>query len=349
MRGKLRRWWPAVKAVLGLAIVLLIGRRFASDLASAELWARPWQPAWLVLSGLLYLAGLSFSALYWGRLLAHLKEPAPPLAVARAYFVGHLGKYIPFKAYSLVLRADLVRQRGVSPSLAGLTTFYEVLTTMASGALLAAGLFAACGPESGAALSRQSLLQALSLTRPEEGGLGWAACVGLALLLAAATGLPVVPALFNRVAHHLTLPFRDRDAPLPAIRLAYLLEGLALTAVGWLLLGISLWCALRAVVGPLNWPPAALARLPASLAVAYVAGFVILVAPGGIGVREFFLVLFLGPELVGLTGASASEAESLAVGVVVALRLAWTAAEFLLAALLFFAPAPKLSVARGAP
>jgi uncharacterized membrane protein YbhN (UPF0104 family) len=338
MRGKLRRWWPVLKALLCLAILVAIGRQFAADLRRPELYQRPLHLGWLALSGLLYLLGLGLSALYWRRLLGHLGN-RPPLAMTlRAYFIGQLGKYLPGKAWALLLRAEYVRPGGVGLGVATLTAFYEVLTTMASGCLLAAVLFAALGPEGGSNPTAADLRGLLSLRLPESGVLGWEAPVLVALALFAATGLPLLPGLFNRVVHRLTLPFRGRDDPVPTIRLAYLGEGLLMTTLGWCLMGGALGAALRGVLGAdLAWTPAALARLPAALAVSYVAGFVILVAPAGLGVREFFLTLLLAPELAALGEMGEPAAARAAVVLaVLALRLAWTAAELLLAGLLYF-------------
>jgi uncharacterized membrane protein YbhN (UPF0104 family) len=336
MRGKRRRWWPVLKALLSLAILFVIGRQFALDLRRPELWRRPVHPGWLVLSAGIYLLGLSLSALYWYRLLLHLGS-RPPLGQAfRAYFIGHLGKYLPGKAWALFLRASLVRGTGVSLGRATLTGFYEVITTMAAGALLAAVLFALFGEDRGLGLTGQTLGRLVRLQLDETEGVGRTLAVALALLLLAVTGLPLLPPLFNRVVHHLSLPFRDPEADsVPPIRLHYLMEGLLLTGVGWLLVGASLACALCGVVGPdLPWSGAMLGRLSAMMAIAYVAGFVILLAPSGLGVREYLLTLFLVPQLVN--GTEAGEARGLAVLTVLVLRLVWTVAELLLAGSLYW-------------
>jgi hypothetical protein len=329
-----------LKALLCLVILYMIGRQFARDLARPELWQRPLHPGWLLLSGLLYLLGLAFSALYWDRLLGHLGSRPPAGATLRAYYVGHMGKYLPGKAWALFLRASLVRGHGVSLGLATLTAFYEVLTTMAAGALLAAVLFALLAPDAGAGLTWDTSQRLLWLEHPAEGHLGRPAAVAFAVLLLVPLIVPLQPALFNRLVHRLSLPFRERDAAqLPRIRLAYLAEGLLLTAVGWLLLGASLAAALRGILGDgLPWLDPATGRLPAMMAVSYVAGFVILVAPNGIGVREFFLTLFLTPELVGVQGMDAGEARGTAVMTVLVLRLVWSAAELCLAGLLYWGP-----------
>ncbi len=212
MSGKLRRAWPIVKALLWLVILFTIGRQFARDLHRPELLQRSLHGGWLVLSGLLYLLGLSLSALYWNRLLGHLGSRPPLAAALRAYYIGHLGKYLPGKAWAVLLRTNLVRGHGVSAGLAALTSFYEVLTTMAAGALVAAVLFAVLGADAGAGLNADTLRQLLRLEQPTEGGLQRPVVVLLSLLLFVAIILPLQPAIFNRLARRMSLPFRERDA-----------------------------------------------------------------------------------------------------------------------------------------
>ncbi|HWG44540.1 MAG TPA: lysylphosphatidylglycerol synthase domain-containing protein [Gemmataceae bacterium] len=333
MRDKLRRAWPIAKAFLWLLILIMIGRQFARDLHRPELRQRSLHMGWLVLSGLLYLLGLSLSALYWDRLLGHLGSRPPLGAALRAYYIGHLGKYLPGKAWALLLRTNMVRGYGVSAGLAALTSFYEVLTTMAAGVLVAAVLFAVLGADAGAGLNADTLRRLMVLEQPVEGGLQRPVVVLLSLLLFFAIAVPLQPAIFNRLAHRLSLPFRERDAAqLPRIRLAYLLEGLAFTAVGWLLLGASFAAALRGVVGE-GWPllDVRTARLPAIMGLAYVIGFVVLIAPGGLGVREFMLTLLLTPELVGVQDMDQEQARATVVLAVLVLRLVWTASELLAA------------------
>jgi hypothetical protein len=334
MRGKLRRAWPLLKAILWLLILFLIGRQFARDLRRPELAQHPLHAGWLVVSGLLYVLGLSFSALYWDRLLGHLGARPPLSAALRAYYLGHLGKYLPGKAWALMLRTSLVRGHGVSTGLAALTSFYEVLTTMAAGVLVAAVLFAVLGADAGAGLNTETLRHLLWLEQPGEGGLQRPVVVLLSALLFVAIVVPLHPAIFNRLAHRLSLPFRERDAAqLPRIRLAYLLEGLAFASVGWLLLGISFAAALRGVVGD-EWPwlDVRTARLPAIMGLSYVIGFVVVIAPGGLGVREFLLTLLLTPELVGVRDMGPDQARATVVLAVLVLRLVWTAAELIAAA-----------------
>jgi uncharacterized membrane protein YbhN (UPF0104 family) len=342
MRGKWRRLWPIVKAILWLGLLALIGRQFARDLQRPELYQRPLHAGWLVLSGLLYLLGLAFSALYWKRLLGHLGAHPPLGAALRAYYLGHLGKYVPGKAWALLLRTSLVSGHGVGVGMAALTSLYEVLTTMAAGVLVAAVLFAVLGTDAGAALNAATLRHLLWMEQPGEGGVQRSVLVLISTLMFVAFLVPLHPAIFNRLAFRIragsvsdgsqTVAYASGSYPDLHIRFVYLLEGLALTAIGWLLLGASFAAALRGIVGP-DWPlfDVRTARLPAIMGLSYVIGFTVIIAPGGIGVREFVLTLLLTPELVGVQEMGSEDARATVVLAVLVLRLVWTAAELIAA------------------
>jgi uncharacterized membrane protein YbhN (UPF0104 family) len=190
----------------------------------------------------------------------------------------------------------------VRPGVAVLTAVYEVLTTMASGALVAAALLAWQGGG--------------------DSGTVWRV-LGLLVL----AGVPILPGVFNRVVERLAARVVKDGPPPPRLGTRALLVGLATTAWGWFLLGASLEVVLRSldlVQGP--WSVSGWLRSTAFVAVSNVAGF-IASTPGGLGVREFLLQQFLAPEL----GARA-------VVVVLLLRLLWTVAEVVLVAILWWLP-----------
>src|SRR5262249_56906349 len=110
-----------------------VARLFTRDLRGLNLEERSLQPGWLAVSGLLYVLGLGTSAWFWIRLLRALGQHPPVLAAVRAYYVGHLGKYLPGKAWALIMRTTMIRGPTVRLGVAGLTTFYEGFTTMAGG------------------------------------------------------------------------------------------------------------------------------------------------------------------------------------------------------------------------
>jgi glycosyltransferase 2 family protein len=309
MKPWMRRWaWPGIKLLLAVAIVTAVAWQFWRDLHDERLPTLTAEPAWLIASALLYLAGMAFSARYWQRLLLIFGEKPALLPVLRAYYLSQLGKYLPGKAWALMMRGALIAGPDTRLGVAVIATFYEVLTMMASGALLAAVLLVVNPPN----LVRSTLHPAL-----------------LGFLLLVVCGVPLLPAVFNRIVGRLAGRFQNVESfRIPQLRFSHLLEGLATTSGVWILNGLSLWATVQGVLPeapPLSWQ--AWSRFTAILALAYVGGFVVVVSPGGVGVREWVLDQFLAPELAG--------AESATVVIVILLRLVWTAAELVLAAALW--------------
>lgn len=302
-----QRWvWPLVKLLLAVVLLGAVGWQFARDLRQLSLDDLGWRPHWLALSALLYLAFLGTSCWYWRRLLQHFGAEPPPRTAARAYFVSQLGKYVPGKAWALLLRGGMVRGPRLRIGLAILTSFYEVLTTMAAGALVAAF--------------------ALAIEPPVVRG--WEVSPMLAgLILLGVCGVPLLPTVFNRIAARLAKKLQSVDAgPLPMIDFLTLLQGLAVSACGWCLLGVSVWAGLAAV---LPEPPALDVsiglRCLGAIGLAYVGGFLAFFLPSGIGAREALLL-----ELLAFVGPKAPIAAA-----VLLMRLAWTSAEVLLAGALY--------------
>jgi len=321
MRLNARQRWSIGKAVLAGAIIGGVGWQFARQLQSPELWERPLspRPQWLAVSVGLYLLGLGFWASFWYALLCVLGHAPSMLAATRAYYVSQLGKYAPGKGWALLIRITLVGGAGKSAGVLALTAAYEVMTTMASGVLVAV-----------------VLLTLESLNSP----LFWKALGLLVLML-----VPIVPGVFNRIVVWMGLLVRAarRTGPeeeavlLPRLRHVALAGGLALTACGWAMLGVSLWALIQAVVPeapPWTWQT--WARYTAFVALAYVAGFIVAPAPGGLGVRELILQQLLTPELA--QSSSPEQAGAMAVVVALLLRLVWTIAEVVVAGTLYFLP-----------
>jgi glycosyltransferase 2 family protein len=313
MRITLRQLWPWAKALLAVAIVGGVGWQFAHLLGRPELWEQSLQPepGWLVAGAILYVAAFGFPFLFWVRLLRVLGARPPVGAALRAYAIAHLGKYVPGKAWALVLRTTLIRSSGVGTGLAVLTATYETLTLMASGALVAVVL-----------LSVQAL----------ESADRWKAA-GLLVL----AGVPILPGVFNRLV---ALATRSAETiPPPRVANATLLSGLGMTACTWAVMGLSLGVVVHGIVPEAPpWGLESWARHTAFVSLAYVAGFLTLPAPGGLGVRELILQRLLTPELSLLVPAE--QAGPLAVVVVLLLRLVWTAAEVFMAGAACFLRAP---------
>ena len=140
----------------------------------------------------------------------------------------------------------------------------------------------------------------------------------------------VDPAVFPRLSGLASVPFPGvgPDA-LPDVTRRLLGEGLLWSLAGWTLLGLSQVAVIRAFV-PSGVAPALWPMIVGSVALATVAGFVVAVLPGGLGVREGVLMATLAPAV----------GTEVAVVAALALRLAWVLGEVLAAAVLTVARPP---------
>lgn len=293
----------AAKWGIALAIMAAVAWVFVRVLGDLDRYEIAWNPAWLIAGGLLYVLGAGFSVAYWWWAMRSLGQRPGWFTVIRAYYIGHLGKYIPGKAMVIIIRTALVRGPEVRTAVAALTVAYEALTSMAAGALLGA------------------ILMALRQLESHDTQL-WHVLV--LLLVAVALALPKV---FNPLVNRIVAPFRAADAaPLPRFRTSTLLGGLVLGGISWFWLGASLWTVVKAV-HPGSFGPEKLLDCTAYLSIATVAGF-FTPAPGGLGAREWVLMKLLAPEL----------GEAPAALVALLLRLTWITSEVVFAAILYPLP-----------
>jgi uncharacterized membrane protein YbhN (UPF0104 family) len=300
------RWAILLGKCLVLALVVWGVHRTAigawSDLEQPGFAAARLDAAWLVAAACLYLAGLFPSALFWHQVLWRLGQRPSLGEAVRAYYIGHLGKYVPGKALVVILRAGLIRGTRVNTALAAVSVFYETLTMMSVGAFLAAVI--------------------LAVWLPDQRGLLLLAC-----LLSLAAGLPTLPPVFDRLVRwggktRLSAIASEGLRPLGYGTLA---RGWLLIGCGWLLAGGSLWAVLKAA--GYTQPGQGLAELAvctSAAALAVAAGFVSLI-PGGFVVRE--------AVLLGLLAAPFGRAGALVSAVL--LRLVWLVAEVLISGILY--------------
>lgn len=299
----LRRAW---KPAAALVIVGLVARHFVHILARPELDPYPFalRLEYLVPAGLLYLLAHCCWAWFWVRLLRCEGVRVGFFTGLRAYFVSQVGKYIPGKAWVILIRVAMLRGTPGGPPLAvGITATYETLISMAAGALVGVAFLPWVG------------------VMPEVVARNFAFVFVVA-------GLPVLLGALNQLAARRVARLRGPDAPpLPSPPLLLLAQGLLQGAVGWCLLGLSLGLTVRAVApDPPPWEPDHYLADLGAVALAYVAGFFILVAPGGLGVRELVLEYALTPQF----GTDPTLAAAQAAVIALILRLTWTVAEVIL-------------------
>lgn len=309
MAGPRARLWLVVKTLLAAAILVAVGIQFARILRQPALNPYPFdlRVGYLIPAGVLYLLAHCCWGSFWVRLLRSQGVNVSLILGLRAYFVSQYGKYIPGKVWVVGIRVAMLGGDGRTKLAVGVTATYETLTSMAAGALLAA-----------------ALLPQLGVLPPEiSPNVGWV--IGLALL-------PLALAVLNQLAARRVARQRGPDGQkLPSPPLGLMAQGMVHGVAGWALLGACVSLGVAAVApGDPGWQPTEhyLADVGA-MAVAYVSGFFVLVAPGGLGVRELLLQATLGPRFAAEQGPEV--AAGLAVVIALVLRFAWTLAEVMAA------------------
>jgi uncharacterized membrane protein YbhN (UPF0104 family) len=256
---------------------------------------------WVALSGGLYLLALLPEGMFWFLALRALGQNVGPFETLRAYYIGHLGKYVPGKAMVIVLRTALIHSRRVDTSMVIASVFLETLTMMAVGACIAVPVLA------------------VWLTNNP-------ALISAAVVVAILGSLPTLPPVFSRLARWLGV---GRSSSIVVNKLAgfdyrTLACGWMAMALGWVLMGTSLWAMLRGLHQDVSllqsWYLYA-----AIAAMAVVVGFASML-PGGLFAREAVFAGLLGPLVGG---------EATALIVAAALRLTWLVAELLISAILY--------------
>jgi hypothetical protein len=198
---------------------------------------------------------------------------------ARIWTVSSLGKYLPGKIWAIAGMALMAREQGVAPWAA--TGSAVVLQMLAVG--------------TGAAVAGLTGARALEAARPGAGA-GLVALVALALV---GVALLLWPPVLQRLLRWVAPEAGERAVP----ALGPLAFGVAANLVAWAGYGLALWFLAR---GLLPESGLGLTRAIAVFTASYLAGFLALVAPGGLGVREgLFILMLQGPLGIGAATALA--------------------------------------------
>ena len=296
-----KRWLRRLKPVLIAAVLLAVGWRLWAlwqEVQAQQATDTPlrFHPGWLAVSAVTFALGAGCYAMFWRTLLHGAGLPASWLPTLRAYYVGTVGKYIPGKAWVILLRVGLLPRLADQRFRTSLTVVYETSAQMAVGA----GVAAIC----------------LGISQPGRWW-WWVGAAGISVTLLTT----LHPAVFGRLARMAAVPFRaaGRDSDL-ALRYHTLVRGGLLIVAGWLLAGLSLAAVLHSLGAAFRSPSDVLTVVgAASLATA--AGFLVLFMPSGLAVREGIMIELLAPGFGVVPAAAAA----------LIVRLVWTITEVLLA------------------
>lgn len=276
-----RPWVRGIQWLAGLAIVVLAARSLARNWADLSAQPLEWRvrPGWLLLSALLVWTMYALLVVAWRTMLAGWGQRLDGWTAARIWTVSSLGKYLPGKVWAVAGMALMAQRAGIAPWAA--TGSAVVLQVLAIG--------------TGAAIAGLTGRSAIEAAHRGAGGalllLIGGAVAGVALLL--------WPPFLTRLLRLAAPDAEARGAPAAA----GIVFGIVANAVAWLGYGAALWCLSRGLLSEVRLrPELAVAVFTAS----YLAGFLALFAPGGIGVREgLFILMLQGPLGIGAATALA--------------------------------------------
>jgi len=261
--------------VVGVAFVVaqIVRERdaFTEALGSASL---PWLAAAAV-AGLASMAGIGLN---WIAILHHHGAAARQRSGLVWFFVGQLGKYVPGGIWPIVGQAELANRSGVARSMAYPATAWSMVAQLLGAATVAAA--------AGFTSSADRTVAAALLT------------VGVLAALAAASWTHLRSGVARLVAR--LVP--DRQLVLPEGR--WLVIQVVRHVPVWLMYSAMNVAVVVALGADMSWGFAA--DVAFATCVSWIAGFVIIGLPGGIGVREAtFVSLMTTPLGAGLAASVA--------------------------------------------
>lgn len=275
----------------------------------------------LALSTLMLVAVYLVHGLLWRRIVRDLDGGTAQLRPSLyAYFVSSLGRYIPGRLWQLAGLAVLSARAGLAPSRAMAASVFGQVGFLTTGLLFLAftlpDLADTLSAEYAGAVINPLLLASVLL-----------AAVALTVWVLAATRVghalrdAVTRRLGSRMGERVATTLRIADQVAPARALAWA----AGYAASWLVLGTAFVLFVSAFA---HVPGDALVKTAGTVAAAYLVGYLFLLTPAGLGIREGAMFVLLGQFL--------APTEALVVAVLS--RVWFTAAELLPIALLPLLP-----------
>ena len=330
--GGVKRFaWPLLKWTLCSIVILFVLYKayglWREGQQQGEELEFHWQ--WLFLAGLAYTAGWFPSVWFWHKMMDRLGGRVRYLNTARAYYCGHLGKYIPGKAMVLVIRGSMVKNRGCRFSVGVLTAAYETLVMMGAGVLIGIALAPSLiTPQVQEMLPDflKSVIQSQYIQFTLQRWWFPPLIVALICLLV----LPLLAHLFSLAA--LKMVPKEEESPgdspakLKKINAMLIGQGLLVFVAGWMLHGLSLGCIMHGIgiesIQSSDW-----LIWTGTVSLATAIGFAAIFAPGGAGIREGIIIAILSQQPI-VNGSQA-------VAVAFLLRIVWLCSELIVASLLY--------------
>lgn len=276
----MRKWWiRGLQAVAAVVVVALATRQVVDEWDRLRDQPIEWVLRWDLIVASLAVTWLMYLLLIhaWRVILLTWGERLPWGSAIRIWFVSSLGKYVPGKLWALAAMAVMAERAGVSGAAATASSVVMQLVSITTGVAIAV-IFV--GP---------AVLGATT-------SVGLVGVIAVAVASVVATAVVASPAIMTRLGRLI-----GRPDGLRALGAKGLVHATLPGVIAWLGYGTALFLLVRGTLPDisLGWGEAT-----GAFAASYIAGYLAVIAPGGLGVRESVLVLLLEPR-VGLANALA--------------------------------------------
>ncbi len=264
--------------VVLLAVLAFLGRVIYANWETVRQYEWTFDYPWLAISIFASLGATSLYIWQWQATFISLGVKIPYSTVFRIWFLANLGRYVPGKMWQFIGWFYLCEQEGVSK--------VQTLTSIAVNHILlnAVGIALAC-------------VVFLASRNAELGGM-----LLLSLALIPLGALVIQPRVMEWALNQ-ALALVGREPVSIALRPAHLARFALNHLFCWLAFGVAFYLFIRSI-HPVSF--GLLPGLTGAFAGAYVIGFVTLLTPAGLGVREgalTYLLSFYLPPHVALISA----------------------------------------------
>jgi len=259
---------------LAVAVALLAWAVVAEwDDVSAALRSLSWGA--VLAAGVAATIALGVNGLSWREVMVSVGLQASVPSALRVFLLSQVGKYVPGSVWPVLAQAEFARDHGVSRARAMTGSIVAMVVGVVTAAIVG--------------------LAGIAFTVPDAvATYWWIAPIALALVAL------LVPPVLRRVV---ALAFRvTRRTEEPAhISGRALLGSASWSVLMWVLLGVQAWLLLREIA---PGPDANLVLATGAFALAWLVGFVVVIAPAGAGAREAALVFLLASVATGAQALS---------------------------------------------
>ncbi len=265
LRVKREQLLRVLRWVVSVAVVAVIVVKLALDWSKVQAHLAELSFGWVALALVSVVAGLFCTMLSWRALLADLGSPLELRPAARVFFLSQLGKYVPGSVWPVVAQMELGREHDVPRKRSATAGLVTLALSLVAGALVA--------------------VAAVPFISADARRRAWPV-----LLLLPIAAVVLHPPVFSRLVDGALKAIRKEPLEHPLTRGGEL-RALGWAVLAWVIFGVHAW----AIARDLGAEGAGLFALAISgFALAWTVGFLAVLVPAGIGVREAVIIAVFG-------------------------------------------------------